>query len=116
MGAIDLHNHFIAPEIIDYLAHEGKHYATRIIERGGKRFFLIAESAQRPIDGPISDVRARHADMAREGIATQAVSCVPFLMYPDVSDELGLAIAQINNDAMASLSARDPKHFVPLAS
>jgi aminocarboxymuconate-semialdehyde decarboxylase len=116
MGAIDLHNHLIAPEVIDYLAREGAGYATRIIERDRRRFFLIQESAQRPIDGPISDVSARLVDMEREGIAVQAVSCVPFLMYPEVSVELGLAIAQVNNDAMATLAARDPNHFAPLAS
>src|SRR5271169_3471985 len=116
MDVVDMHNHFIAPEIIEFLAHEGKHFATRIVERDGRRFFLIQEKAMRPIDGAISDARARIADMEREGIATQAVSCVPFLMYPDVEVSLALAIAQVNNDAMAALAASDPAHFVPLAS
>ena len=111
-----MHNHFIAPEVIDHLARDGSHYATRIVEREGRRFFLIQEKAMRPIDGPISNVRARLADMEREGIAAQAVSCVPFLMYPDVDAALGLAIAQVNNDAMAALAKSDPIHFVPLAS
>ena len=111
-----MHNHFIAPEVIDHLAREGSHYATRIIEREGRRFFLIQEKAMRPIDGPISNASARLADMEREGIAAQAVSCVPFLMYPDVETALGLAIAQVNNDAMAALAKSDPAHFVPLAS
>src|SRR5258708_647473 len=116
MKVIDMHNHFVAPEVIDYLAREGKQYATRIVERDGRRFFMIQESAMRPIDGPISNARARIADMDRAGITTQAVSCVPFLMYPDVDADLGLAIAQVNNDAMAALAAGDPAHFVPLAS
>ena len=116
MDVIDMHNHFIAPEVIDFLAREGKHFATRIVERDGRRFFLIQEKAMRPIDGPISDARARIADMDREGITTQAVSCVPFLMYPDVDAGLGLAVAQVNNDAMAALRAGDPAHFIPLAS
>ena len=47
--------------------------------------------------------------MDREGITTQAVSCVPFLMYPEVEAALGLAIAQVNNDAMAALGASDPR-------
>jgi len=38
MNVIDMHNHFIAPEVIDYLGREGKHYATRIVERDGRRF------------------------------------------------------------------------------
>ena len=116
MDVIDMHNHFIAPEIIDFLAREGKHFATRIVERDGRRFFMIQEKAMRPIDGPISDAQARIADMDREGVTAQAVSCVPFLMYPDVDAAHGLAIAQVSNDAMVALNASDPDHFVPLAS
>jgi aminocarboxymuconate-semialdehyde decarboxylase len=116
MDVVDMHNHFIAPEIIEFLAREGKHFATRIVERDGRRFFLIQEKAMRPIDGPISDARARIADMEREGIATQAVSCVPFLMYPDVDGGRALAIAQVNNDAIVALGTGDRAHFVPLAS
>src|SRR5258708_35040126 len=116
MDVIDMHNHFIAPEIIKFLAREGKHFATRIVERDGRRFLLIQEKAMRPIDGPISDAQARIADMEREGVNAQAVSCVPFLMYPDVDAALGLAIAQVNNELMAALGASDPDHFVPLAS
>src|SRR5208282_2111861 len=103
MDVIDMHNHFIAPEIIDFLAREGEHFATKIVERDGRRFFLIQEKAMRPIDGPISDAQARIADMDREGITAQAVSCVPFLMYPDVDAAPRLAIAQVNNDAMVAL-------------
>jgi aminocarboxymuconate-semialdehyde decarboxylase len=106
----------VAPEVIDFLAREGKHYATRIVERDGRRFFLIQEKAMRPVDGPISDAAARIADMEREGIALQAISCVPFLMYPDVANDLGLAIAQVNNDALAALARNDSRHFAPLAS
>jgi len=116
MNAIDMHNHLVAPEVIDFLAREGKHYATRIVERDGRRFFLIQEKALRPIDGPISDAAARIADMEREGIALQAISCVPFLMYPDVANDLGLAIAQVSNDAMTALARSYPRHFAPLAS
>jgi aminocarboxymuconate-semialdehyde decarboxylase len=116
MHVIDLHNHFIAPEVIAFLAREGEHFATRIVERDGRRFFLIKESAMRPIEGPISDASARIADMDREGITTQAVSCVPFLMYPEVSADRGLAIAQVNNDALAALGESKSERFCPLAS
>jgi aminocarboxymuconate-semialdehyde decarboxylase len=116
MNAIDMHNHLVAPEVLDFLAREGKRYATRIVERDGRRFFLIQEKAMRPVDGPISDAAARIADMEREGIALQAISCVPFLMYPDVANDLGLAIAQVNNDALAALARNDSRHFAPLAS
>jgi aminocarboxymuconate-semialdehyde decarboxylase len=51
-----------------------------------------------------------------EGIATQAVSCVPFLMYPEVPPDLGLAIAQVNNDALSAIARSNPERFVALAS
>jgi aminocarboxymuconate-semialdehyde decarboxylase len=113
---IDMHNHMIAPEVAAFLEREGERYATRLIERDGKRFFLIQESALRPFTDKISLPEARLGDMDAEGVDIQAVSCVPFLMYPEVTPELGLAIAQINNDALATACARYPEHFVPLAS
>lgn len=116
MDVIDMHNHFIAPAVIEHLARDGSRYATRIVEREGRRFFLIQEKALRPIDGPISDAGARIRDMEREGVSTQAVSCAPFLMYPEVDAALGLAIAQVNNDAMAALAKSHSSHFTPLAS
>ena len=61
-------------------------------------------------------MRPRIADREREGVGTQAVSCVPFLMYPEVASDRALAIAPVNNDAMAALGSRDARHFVPLAS
>lgn len=113
---IDMHNHIVAPEVVAFLEREGKRYDTRIIERDGKRFFLIRETALRPLHDKITKAEARLGDMNAEGIDIQAVSCVPFLMYPEVTPELGLAIAQVNNDALAAIHSRVPQHFVPLAA
>jgi aminocarboxymuconate-semialdehyde decarboxylase len=64
----------------------------------------------------ISQAESRLMDMDAEGVDLQAISCVPFVMYPEVSAELGLTIARINNDALAAACARHPNRFVPLAS
>jgi aminocarboxymuconate-semialdehyde decarboxylase len=64
----------------------------------------------------ISQVEARLSDMDAEGVDIQAISCVPFVMYPEVSAALGLTVARINNDALATACARHPERFVPLAS
>jgi aminocarboxymuconate-semialdehyde decarboxylase len=113
---IDMHNHMIAPEVVSFLEREGARYSTRIIEKDGKRFFLIQETALRPLTDKITQPEARLGDMDTEGVDIQAVSCVPFLMYPEVTPELGLAIARVNNDALAAACARHPDRFVPLAS
>jgi len=111
-----MHNHMIAPEVIDFLGKEGERYHTRIVESDGVRFFLINETARRPINDKISRPEARMVDMDAEGVGLQAISCVPFIMYPDVEPELGLAIAQVNNDAILGAASRFPDRFVPLAS
>lgn len=116
MKVVDLHNHFIAPDVTAFLEREGRRFATRIEERGGKRFFVIRDSAVRPLNEPISQASARLRDMDGAGIDVQAVSCVPFLMYPEVEATLALAIAKINNDGLAALAARHPDRFVGLAS
>lgn len=116
MRVIDMHNHMIAPEVVDFLDREGKRFETRIIERDGGRFFLIQETATRPINDKMTRPEVRIADMDAEGVEIQAVSCVPFIMYPDVAPDAGLAIAQVNNDALVAVGARHPDRFVPLAS
>ena len=116
MRVTDVHNHMIAPEIVAFMEKEGDKFETRIIERDGGRFFLIQETATRPINDKMTKPEARIADMDAEGVEVQAVSCVPFLMYPDVPADAGLAIAQVNNDALAAVGARYPDRFVPLAS
>ena len=113
---IDLHNHLVAPEVVAYLEREGAHYNTRLVERDGQRFFIIQDTARRPLHARISHVEARLSDMDAEGVDMQAISCVPFVMFPEVSAELGLTIARINNDGLAAACARLPDRFVPLAS
>ena len=113
---IDMHNHLVAPEVVTFLEREGARFNTRIVERNGQRFFVIQETARRPLHARISQVEARLSDMDAEGVDIQALSCVPFVMYPEVSAELGSAIARINNDGLAAACARHPDRFVPLAS
>lgn len=116
MHVIDMHNHMIAPEVVSFLEREGARFETRIIERDGGRFFLIQETATRPINDKMTRPEIRIVDMDAEGVTIQAISCVPFIMYPDVAPDAGLAIAQVNNDALAEVGRRHPDRFVPLAS
>jgi aminocarboxymuconate-semialdehyde decarboxylase len=113
---IDMHNHLVAPEVVTFLEHDGARFNTRISERDGQRFFVIQETARRPLHARISQVEARLSDMDAEGVDIQAISGVPFVMYPEVSAALGAIIACINNDALAAACACHPDRFVPLAS
>jgi aminocarboxymuconate-semialdehyde decarboxylase len=113
---IDMHNHLVAPEVVAFLEREGGCYSTRIVEQDGRRFFVIQDTTRRPLHAKITQVEARLGDMDAEGVDVQAISCVPFVMYPQVSAELGIIIARLNNDALAAACARYPDRFVPLAS
>jgi len=116
MRVVDLHNHFVAPSVAAFLEREGGRFATRLEERDGKRFFVIRDAAVRPLNERISQAAPRIADMDDEGIDMQGVSCVPFLMYPDVDPDAARAIAEINNDGLAELAANHPDRFVGLGS
>src|SRR5438128_12061142 len=111
-----MHNHLVAPEVIAFLEREGAHYNTRIVEQDGQRFFIIQDTARRPLHARISQVEVRLSDMDAEGVDIQAVSCVPFVMYPEVPAAWCIAIARLNNEALAAACARHPDHFVPLAA
>ncbi len=113
---VDMHNHIAAPQVVEFLEREGKHFDTEIVERDGARFFRIGSTATRPIHDRICQAEARLPDMDAVGIDVQAVSCIPFLMYPEVDPALGREIATVNNGALAEIAESLPERFAPLAS
>src|SRR5215212_6505455 len=117
--AIDLHSHIVTPDVMNLLKREGQHFDTRILERDGGQVFLVAETATRPINAKIlgtDDFSARLVDMDAEGIEREALTCVPFVMYPNVGSERGLAIAQVHNDSVAAMVPKRADRFVGMAS
>jgi aminocarboxymuconate-semialdehyde decarboxylase len=109
----------VTPEVLALLERDGQHYATRIVERDGQRLFLIGETATRPINERVlglKDGAARIRDMDAQAVACEVVSCIPFVMYPGVEPERGLAIAQTHNDSIAAFAARNQRRFVGMAS
>jgi len=116
MRVIDLHNHIVTEAVVEFLAAEGHRLNTRIAEEDGTRVARIGEAAVRPLHARMCDPAAQITDMDRLGIAVQAVSCTPFVLYPDAPADLGLALAQVNNDSLAELARRHPGRFAPLAS
>jgi aminocarboxymuconate-semialdehyde decarboxylase len=117
--AIDLHSHIVTPDVRDLLQRQGQHFDTRIVERNGGQVFLIAETATRPINARIlgtDDFAARLVDMDAEGVEREALTCVPFVMYPNVDAQRGLAVAQVHNDSVAAMVPKQAARFVGMAS
>jgi aminocarboxymuconate-semialdehyde decarboxylase len=115
-GAIDLHTHMVPPDLVSVVARHGERLATRIVERDGGRFFLIEETALRPITPRITSVEARLAEMDAEAVSAQALSPVPFLMYPTAPAALALEVARAATDALLAAAARAPDRFVVFAT
>jgi aminocarboxymuconate-semialdehyde decarboxylase len=116
MRVVDLHNHLVAEEVVAFLAREGARLDTRIVENREGRFAEIGRDAVRPLHARMCDPSARIADMDRLGIDVQAVSCTPFVLYADAPADLALAVAQVNNDALAGVAHKHGARFAPLAS
>jgi len=113
---VDLHNHIVAEDVVAFLAREGARLDTRVVERSGGRFAEIGRAATRPLHARMCDPSARLPDMDRLGIDVQALSCTPFVLYAHAPADVALAVAQVNNDALAAIARRHPERFAPLGS
>jgi aminocarboxymuconate-semialdehyde decarboxylase len=113
---VDLHNHAVPEPVVEFLVAEGARLATRVEEGPRGRQARIGESSVRPLGPRMCDPAARLADMDRLGITTQAVSCTPFLLYPEAPADLALEVARVSNDSLAEMARRHPGRFAPLAS
>ncbi len=113
---VDVHNHIVCEDVVSFLARDGARLDTRIVETREGRFAHIGAQAVRPLHARMCDPRARLVDMDRLGIDVQAVSCTPFVLYADAPADVALALAQVNNDALAALARAHPSRFAPLAS
>ena len=111
---IDIHNHLVPREAVALIERDGKHYDTEIIERDSRRLFLIAGSATRPITPKMCEPAARLADMDAWGVDLQAVSPVPFLMYPNIDIGAARTMAQTLNDGLLDAALESPARFAPL--
>lgn len=116
MCVVDLHNHIVTPAVVSLLRESGEEYGVRVVDDERGRFVTIGESSIRPLHDRMTEAGVRIRDMDRLGIDIQAVSCTPFLMFPDLEASPAQKMARINNESLAEMSARHPGRFTPLAS
>jgi aminocarboxymuconate-semialdehyde decarboxylase len=113
---VDLHNHIVTEDVVVFLKAEGKRLDTRVVEEQGARMARIGESGIRPLHQRMCDPASRLPDMDRLGIDIQALSCTPFVLYPEAPADLGLELSRVNNDSLAEIARKHPGRFAPLAS
>ena len=113
---IDFHTHFVAPELVDFLAREGDRYATEVISSGDERWFVMKGTTRRPITPRLCDPETRVRAMDGQGVRIQVLSCPPFMVYPEAAPDDALTIAGMVNDTLAAAVGQRPDRFVGLAS
>ena len=112
---IDVHSHVFPERFLAALNRAGARYGAKVETRGGERI-VWSSPRQRSTIGPVFwDVAERLAALDRWGIALQALSLSPPMLYwapPDVGREL----AAVFNDEIAAISRAHSRRFLAFAT
>ncbi|HLY23646.1 MAG TPA: amidohydrolase family protein [bacterium] len=112
---VDVHSHVFPERFLAALDRVGARHGVKVETRGGERI-VWSSPRQRSAIGPVFwDVAERLAALDRWGIAVQALSLSPPMLYwapPDVGREL----AAVFNDEIAAISRAHPGRFLAFAT
>jgi aminocarboxymuconate-semialdehyde decarboxylase len=111
--AVDIHAHWYPAEWIELFEKEGPKEGARL-ERTPQGYTIRTERISNAFDEEFVDLDLRLAGMRRQGVDVHALSLTAPMVYW-ASPGLGLALAQVYNDAAAAAHARHPQSFVGLA-
>jgi aminocarboxymuconate-semialdehyde decarboxylase len=116
MQRIDLHSHVIPESIVQAMLEQPDLYRTRIVDEGGKRFFVRGHT-RFPFDAEFYDAEAKLESMDRKGLTVSAISPGPQTFFYNFADAgLALKTARIVNDGVAAMVAHNPKRLRPMAT
>ncbi|HEY5166553.1 MAG TPA: amidohydrolase family protein [Pseudolabrys sp.] len=114
---VDCHAHLVPPELLAAIRkNSAKFPSLRLIEDSGSLAFAFAGAKPtRPISKPLSDIPARLAWMAKQGIDRQVVGGWVDMFGYELPGTEGEAWSRLANDALLDAAKAEP-HFVPLAT
>lgn len=109
MTTIDVHAHAIPLEMIDEMRRAHPDLAPTLHERDDG-FHLSYASGRKsgPLPVGMLDVSARLADMDTAGVDRQVVSAAPPNFNYAAPAQVGIDFTQIQNDALLTMSAKEP--------
>jgi len=108
---IDIHAHYFPEAYLDLVASEGKRFdaSWHMTDKGW--FIKTPAASNGPLSPNFIDVKARIADMDRQGVAVQAISLTaPMLYWGDA--ELSAKLARAWNDAATAAHQAYPTRLV----
>ncbi len=112
---VDVHSHFFPDRFLSALAREGPAYGVRVEKSGGERLIWNSPRQSARIGPVFYDVAARLAAMDRWGVAQQALSLSPPMLYW-APPALGHELAQTFNEEVEAICRAHPGRFVSLAT
>ena len=116
---IDIHAHFVPPELIRALERDGPRLGVRIVEdeRGGKRarFAGDFETHYAFFDG-LTDLAGRIELQGRMGIERQVLSGWMDMVGYDLEPRHGQEYSRLANEALAELVRQHPRHLLGMAT
>jgi aminocarboxymuconate-semialdehyde decarboxylase len=114
-GPIDLHAHIADPSALAELETMRPGLVPRVEQVDGGWSGVLANGTTQQLDAGLFDVDVRLADMARQGIAVQAIApWTSLFLYEAPLDVAGPMLAVVN-DSMRAIAQAHPNRFVVMA-
>jgi aminocarboxymuconate-semialdehyde decarboxylase len=114
---VDCHAHLVPPDLLAAIRKDAAKFPNvRQIEADGSlAFSFSAGKPTRPVSKPLSDIPARLAWLAKQGIDRQLVGGWVDMFGYELPGAEAEAWARLANDCMLAAAKAEP-HFVPLAT
>ncbi len=114
---VDCHAHLVPPDLLVQIRKDSARFPNaRLIEQDGSLAFAFSGGKPtRPVSKPLSDIPARLAWLAKNGIDKQVVGGWVDMFGYELPSAEGEAWARLTNDALLAAAKTKP-HFVPLAT
>ena len=114
---VDCHAHLVPPALLAAIRKDATKFPNvRQIEQDGSLAFAFAGGKPtRPVSKPLSDIAARLAWLAKNGIDKQVVGGWVDMFGYELAGAEGEAWARLTNDALWAAAKAEPQ-FVPLAT
>src|SRR5215472_3084632 len=112
---VDVHSHFFPERFLRMLEQEGPAHGVRVEQRNGARIIWNNPYQSARITPVFYDISTRLEALDRWGIAVQALSLSPPMLYW-APPSLGRELAAVFNDEVVAVCRCYPNRFVALAT
>ncbi len=117
MNIIDIHTHYVAPELIELVEREGaRHNVTVSLTGDGKRQFCVAEWLSPPLPYAITSLEHRFDEVQEMQVTKQMLLPQIDLSGYQLTAEDGLWFSSIQNETLAETVHQYPERFAALAT